>query len=72
MYSTNKILLSMSIGDDVKCSKLLNLFVCSFTLSSVQDQIPVPIPFGIIYFLPIVSTLLEMMGSISSVKISSF
>ena len=41
------------------------------TLSSVQDQLTVPIHFGILYFPPIAATPLEMMGYILSVNISS-
>ena len=45
--------------------------MCSYASSSFQDQLTVPIPFGIGYFTPIVATPLEMMGSILSVNTSS-
>ena len=67
------ILSANALAEYMKCdyvnkSTFLNLIVCSFSSLSFHYQITVPIPFVIIHFTPIVSTPLEMMGSILSVN----
>ena len=54
----------MLTGESEDWSTLFNFFLCSLPSSSVKDQITVPISCGIRCFLPIVSTTLEIMGSI--------
>ena len=66
MDSDNAVALIMFTGESGKYSIFFKLFVCSFYSSSFQDQVTVPIPFGIRSFPPIVATTLEMIGSILS------
>ena len=71
MDSYYAVSLSILAGESGKYSTLLILFVWIFPSPSVQDQITVPIPLGIIYFPPIFATPLDMMSSVLSVNMSS-
>ena len=53
--SANAVAFSMFTGEYGNYSTLCNLFVCSRPSSSVQENLTVPIPFGIISITPIVS-----------------
>ena len=70
MDLASAVVIIMLTGDFGKSSLLLNIFVFNCTLSSVQDELTVPTPFGIRSFQPIVATLLEIMGSILLVNMS--
>ena len=61
----------MLTGESLNYSTLFSFFLWGFPSSSVQNQLTVKIPFGIIPFLSIVSTPFEIMGYILSVNMSS-